>query len=67
MGRQKRPDCVDPAVTAFLTKLAKARGYTNITVTERLDKPGDPVIIDHDAGLFYELGLRKTAIACSKT
>lgn len=65
MARKKVEAPVDPAVTTFLGKLAKSRGYTNITVTERLDKPGDPIIIDHDAGLFYEICLRKVTI-CPK-
>ena len=59
-ARKQAP--LDPAVITFFTKLAKARGLTNITVTEHEDALGEPVIIDHAAGLFYGVSLKKLCI-----
>lgn len=50
----------------FLHQLANSRGFTNVHVTERIDHPGDPIVVDHNAGCFYEVCLRKINIPIEK-
>ena len=63
MASRRKPKVpLDDCVITFFTRLAKARGMTNITVTEHEDAMGEPVIIDHASGLFYGIALKKLCI-----
>ena len=61
---RKRP--LEEPVLRFLKELANSRGFQNVHVTERIEKPGDPIVVDHNAGLFYEVLLRRVDIPVDK-